>query len=121
MNMDSLIASIGAIVLAARLVGWIFQRIGQPKVVGEMVAGIVLGPSVFGHFFPIVFARVFPTSSIAMLAILGQLGMLLFIFLVGLEVDPERILRHKGVVILTSNSSIFVPLAIGIGAAKLLY
>ena len=121
MNMDSLIVSIGTILLAARMTGWIFKRIGQPKVVGEMVAGIVLGPSVFGHFFPSLFGRVFSPSSFVMLGILSQVGMLLFMFLIGLEVDPQKILSHKSVVIFTSNCSILVPLGLGIGVARALY
>ena len=51
-NTEQLILSVGTILLAARAFGWIFQRIGQPRVVGEMTAGIVLGPSFFGRFFP---------------------------------------------------------------------
>jgi K+:H+ antiporter len=121
MSIDSLIVSIGAILLAARLAGWIFKRLGQPKVVGEMAVGIVLGPSVFGHFFPGAFERVFPASSVATLAILSQIGMLLFMFLVGLEVDLQKILSHKSVVVLTSYCSILVPLALGIGMARVLY
>lgn len=121
MNIDSLIVSIGTILLAARLAGWIFKRIGQPKVVGEMAVGIVLGPSVLGHFSPSLFGRIFPPSSMVMLAILSQLGMLLFMFLVGLEVDLKKILNHKHVVVLTSNFSILVPLALGIGLSRALY
>ena len=60
MNTGQLILSIGAILLTARVFGWLFQRIGQPRVVGEMIAGIVLGPSLFGRFFPDTFAYVFP-------------------------------------------------------------
>jgi Kef-type K+ transport system membrane component KefB len=121
MSIDSLIVSIGIILLAARLGGWIFRHIGQPKVVGEMAVGIILGPSVFGHFFPSMFERIFSPSSFAMLGILSQVGMLLFMFLIGLEVDLHKIISHKRVVILTSNCSILVPLGLGIGLANALY
>ena len=61
MSIDQLILSVGAILLAARLLGWIFQCLGQPRVVGEMAAGIALGPSLLGRFFPAAFAYVFPS------------------------------------------------------------
>ena len=121
MNIEQLILSVGVILLAARLFGWIFQRIGQPRVVGEMIAGIMLGPSLLGRFFPGVFAYVFPGSSMPGLTVLSQLGLLLFMFVVGLEVDLSRILKQRTVVVLISNFSIVLPLALGIGLAKGLY
>jgi Kef-type K+ transport system membrane component KefB len=120
-NTEQLILSIGAILLAARLFGWIFQRMGQPRVVGEMTAGIVLGPSVLGRFFPGTFARVFPSSSMPALTVLSQLGLLLFMFVVGLEVDLKRLLKQSAAVVLISNVSIVLPLALGVALATALY
>jgi Kef-type K+ transport system membrane component KefB len=116
-----LILSVGAILLAARGLGWAFQRIGQPHVVGEMIAGIVLGPSLLGRFFPGAFAYFFPSSSIASLAVLSQLGLLLFMFVVGLEVDLTHMLQPRAAVVLISNFSIGLPLALGVGLATALY
>jgi hypothetical protein len=93
---EQLILSIGTILLAARMFGWAFQRIGQPRVVGEMTAGILLGPSLFGRILPGAFAFVFPSSSLPAIAVLSQLGLLLFMFVVGLEVDLKRILKSWG-------------------------
>ena len=121
MSTEQLIVSIGAILLAARLFGFIFQFIGQPRVVGEMTAGIVLGPSVLGRFFPGVSAHIFPASSLPTLTVLSNLGLLLFMFTVGLEVDFKLILRQRLAVVLTSNVSILAPLALGIGLAGFLY
>ena len=121
MNTEPLILSIGAILLTARVFGWLFQRIGQPRVVGEMTAGIVLGPSLFGRFFPGTFAHVFPSSTMPGLTVLSQLGLLLFMFVVGLEVDLKRILKQRAAVVLISNVSIVLPLALGIGLATALY
>jgi Kef-type K+ transport system membrane component KefB len=118
---EQLILSIGTILLAARIFGWFFQHIGQPRVVGEMTVGIVLGPSLFGRFFPDAFAYVFPASSLPALTILSQLGLLLFMFVVGLEVDLNRILKQRAAVVLISNVSIVLPLALGIGLSKVLY
>jgi Kef-type K+ transport system membrane component KefB len=120
-NTEQLILSVGTILLAARVLGWLFQRIGQPRVVGEMTAGIVLGPSLLGRFFPGAFAYVFPASSIPMIGVLSQLGLLLFMFVVGLEVDLKRILKRRAAVVLISNCSIVLPLALGVAVAKVLY
>src|ERR1700693_5748312 len=94
---------------------------GQPRVVGEMTAGIVLGPSLFGRFFPDAFTYVFPSSSMPALTVLSQLGLLLFMFVVGLEVDLERIFEQRAAVVLISNVSIVLPLALGVCLARVLY
>ena len=120
-EIGNIIIAIGTVLLMAHLTGWVFKQIGQPHVVGEMVAGIALGPSLFGHFFPVAFAHVFPASSVAALDTLGQFGMLLFMFLVGLEADPRSILKHKAVVVVTSSFSILLPLVLGIILGNLLY
>jgi len=120
-NTEQLILSVGTILLAARFLGWIFQLIGQPKVVGEMTAGIMLGPSLLGRFFPGIFAYVFPASSIPAIEVLSQLGLLLFMFVVGLEVDLKRIVKQRATVVLISNFSILLPLALGAALAKVLY
>ena len=120
-NTEQLILSIGTILLTARAFGWIFQRIGQPRVVGEMTAGIALGPSLFGQFFPGAFAYIFPSSSLPALTVLSQLGLLLFMFVVGLEVDLQRLLKQRAAVVLISNISILLPLSLGVGLATTLY
>jgi Kef-type K+ transport system membrane component KefB len=121
MNFDQLIVALCTILLMARVVGWIFQRVGQPRVVGEMTAGLLLGPSVFGRFFPSAFHSVFPSSSFSAIALLSQLGLLLFMFVVGLEVDLTQVLKQRAAVILISNVSIALPLALGVTLATALY
>lgn len=121
MSTEQLILSVGVILLAARLFGRLFQSIGQPRVVGEMTAGIVLGPSVLGRLFPSALDHVFPASAVPALTALSQLGLLLFMFVVGLEVDLRRVLKQSAAVVLISNVSILLPLALGIGLAKFLY
>jgi Kef-type K+ transport system membrane component KefB len=120
-NTEQLLLSVATILLAARTLGWVFQRIGQPRVVGEMTAGIVLGPSLFGRFLPDAFAYVFPSSSLPGLTVLSQLGLLLFMFVVGVEVDLGRILKQRTAVVLISNVSILLPLASGVALATALY
>lgn len=121
MKTEELILSIGIVLLTTQVFGWIFHHIHQPRVVGEMTAGILLGPSLFGRFFPGTFAFVFPASSMPALTVLSQVGLLLFMFVVGLEVDLKRILRQPAAVVLISNVSIVLPLVMGVGLAKVLY
>lgn len=121
MSTEQLIISLGTILLATRLFGFLFQRIHQPRVIGEMVAGIFLGPSLLGRFFPSFFAYVFPTSTQPILIALSQLGLILFMFIVGLEVDLKLIVQQGFAVVLTSNLSILVPLALGMGFAATIY
>jgi Kef-type K+ transport system membrane component KefB len=120
-NVEGFVLSLATILLAARAVGWAFQHIGQPRVVGEMMAGIMLGPSLLGRFFPAAFAYVFPESSLPALSALSQLGVLLFMFVVGLEIDLKRVLKQRAAVVLTSNISIALPLLLGVLLARRLY
>jgi len=108
-----LLVQIAAVVIAARGVGLLFRRIGQPQVVGEMVAGILLGPSFLGWIAPGFSARLFPPDSLGFLSSISQVGLLVFMFLVGLELNP-RLLRGRGpTAVVTSHASIVVPFVLG--------
>jgi Kef-type K+ transport system membrane component KefB len=120
-KIDQLILAFGVILLTARVLGWFFQRIGQPRVIGEMTAGILLGPSVFGRFFPAAFHYVLPDSSFPAISLLSQVGLLLFMFVVGLEVDLAHVLKQRTTIVLVSNVSIALPLVLGVWLAKALY
>jgi Kef-type K+ transport system membrane component KefB len=101
------------ILAAARCVGWVLRRLGQPQVVGEMVAGILLGPSLLGFLAPGLSDSLFPPESLGFLSAVSQLGVIVFMFLMGLEVDPG-LLRSKGrTVLATSQAGILVPFALG--------
>ena len=73
------------ILAVARGVGFLARRIGQPQVVGEMIAGVLLGPSLFGHFAPELQQRLFPQESLKILYVGAQLGVGLYMFLVGVD------------------------------------
>ena len=120
-NLVTLLLQVAAIVVTARLVGLLFRLIGQPQVVGEMVAGILLGPSFLGWVAPKLSGALFPAASLGYLSTLSQVGLLLFMFLVGLEFDPGLIRGRGRAVVLISNVSIAVPFALGSGLALYLY
>ena len=116
-----LLVQIGVVLVAARLVGLLFRALHQPQVVGEMVAGILLGPSLLGWAAPGLSAAVFPADSLGLLTGLSQIGLLFFMFLVGLELDG-RLLKGRGdVAVVTSHVSIVVPFFLGAALAYYLY
>lgn len=119
--MGILIAQLVIILALSRGLGFVAARLRQPLVIAEIVAGIVLGPSLLGWLAPSVLTAVFPTDSLQSLKMLSQVGLLLFMFLVGLELDP-KLLRGRGrASVAISHTSIVVPFALGALAAPFLY
>jgi len=109
------------VIAAARLVGSMFMRHGLPAVVGEMTAGILLGPSLLGHLWPAGFAFVFPQESLGALRLFSQIGICLFMFTVGMELQSGH-LRHKvGTAVAVSHASIVVPFLLGVSLATVLF
>jgi Kef-type K+ transport system membrane component KefB/nucleotide-binding universal stress UspA family protein len=105
----------------SRLVGLAFRWINQPLVIGEIVAGIMLGPSLFGLVAPGLAATLFPPETIPFLNVLSQVGLIFFMFLIGLELKPKYLSGNLEVAILTSHVSILVPFSLGTLLAVLLY
>jgi Kef-type K+ transport system membrane component KefB len=116
-----LIAQIGVILIVARIVGWLFSKLHQPRVIGEMVAGILLGPSLLGWVAPGASAALFPQASLGYLNALSQVGLLLFMFLVGLELDLEQLRKLGRAAVTTSLASIIAPFILGFLLAIYLY
>jgi len=110
-----------AIILASRAVGALFGLFHQPRVIGEVVAGILLGPSVVGHFFPGVTASLFPSSVMPLLNIIAQIGVMLFMFVVGLELNTELLRKKTHATMAISHASILLPFLMGSALALLLY
>lgn len=116
-----LLLQIITILLTCRLFGWIFQKIGQPTVIGEIVAGIVLGPSVLGHLFPHVSAFLFPIESLGNITTLSQFGLILFMFAIGMELNLTEVRRKLKETILISHTSTIVPFFCGMLTAYCVY
>jgi Kef-type K+ transport system membrane component KefB len=116
-----LITQICVILVASYSVAWLLKKVHQPQVVGEMVAGVLLGPSLLGWVLPGFSAVVFPANSLGPMFLLSQIGLLIFMFMVGLELDTHKLreLGHTAVVI--SHSSIIVPFGLGVLLAFHLY
>ncbi|MFB2879313.1 cation:proton antiporter [Floridanema aerugineum] len=96
----------------SRLVGLGFRLLKQPLVIGEIVAGIILGPSLLGLVAPGIAATLFPAETIPYLNVLSQIGLIFFMFLIGLELDPKYLRGNLDIAILTSNVSILVPFSL---------
>jgi Kef-type K+ transport system membrane component KefB len=103
-----------AVILAAvRLVGLAARKIGQPQVVGEMIAGVLLGPSLFGLLSPDWQTRVFPEETQAILYIVSQIGLVLYMFLIGAEFDVSLIRKRLRAATMVSLAGILVPFTLG--------
>jgi Kef-type K+ transport system membrane component KefB len=116
-----LLLQIAVILAVCRLLHEGCERIGQPPVIGEIIAGLLLGPSFFGWLAPGLFARLFPPASLPALNALSQIGLVLFMFLVGLHLDVAEVWALRGVAGLAGLLSIAVPFAAGLLLAKPLH
>lgn len=116
-----LLVQIVVVLAAARLCGHLIRRLGQPAVMGEILAGILLGPSLLGLVAPEALAFLFPPASLPTLSVLAQVGVLLFMFVVGLEVDLSKQARQVRAAIVVSHAGIVLPFLLGIGVALLGY
>jgi Kef-type K+ transport system membrane component KefB len=109
------------ILIAARGMGLVFARFCQPPVVGEMIAGIVLGPSLLGRFAPGVFAYLLPHSVVPYISVLAQLGVILYMFLIGVTLDTNLLHSRAHASVAISHASIIAPFLMGGALALWLY
>ena len=116
-----LLAQIITIIIVARFFGWMFRKIGQPTVIGEIIAGIVLGPSLVGMYFPEFSHALFPTASLGNLQFLSQIGLILFMFVIGMELDLKVLKNKANEALVISHASIIIPFALGVGLAYFVY
>jgi len=120
-DLFKLVLQIAVILAVCRIVGSIFRKLGQPRVVGEMFAGILLGPSLLGWMAPGVSAYLFPAASLGFLNALSQIGVVVFMFLVGLGINPGELKRHGHAAVLTSHVSITAPFVLAAFLSFYLY
>ena len=116
-----LILQLIVIVLAARACGSVARRFGQPPVIGEIVAGLLLGPSLLGWMAPDTSGFLFPTASMPILQLLSQIGVLLFMFVVGVELEPAYLRGKAQAAIAVSHFSIIFPFTLGVALSLALY
>jgi len=116
-----LLLQIIIILITCRCVGLLFKKIGQPTVIGEIVAGILLGPSVLGYFFPQLSAALFPEASLVYIQMLSQFGLILFMFTIGMELDLSVVRKRIQDTIFISHASTIVPFFIGMLMAYFIY
>ena len=116
-----LLLQVIVILVATRLFAYLFKKIKQPPVIGEVVAGIILGPSLAGYWFPSYTAFLFPASSMNTLQIFSQVGLILFMFVIGMELDLKVIRQKARAAVMISHASIIIPYALGVTLALFLY
>jgi len=119
--LSRLLLQIIAIVSFARLLGFLFRKIGQPSVIGEIIAGIALGPSLLGWLLPDVSAFLFAKEQVASLQLLSQIGLILFMFIIGMELNPSAIRERIHSAVVISHASILFPFLLGMGLSLYLY
>ena len=121
LRLDTFLIQIVIILAVAQVVGMALRKVGQPAVVGEMLAGILLGPSVLGALWQAGYALLFPAGSVRFLSSVSQLGLVMFMFLVGLELRPDDLRGRGYAAILVSHTSIMLPLFLGALLSLVLY
>jgi len=121
LRLDTFLIQIVIILAVVQLVGVALRKVNQPAVVGEMLAGILLGPSVLGALWPAGYAQLFPAGSVRFLASVSQLGLVMFMFLVGLELRPADLRGRGHTAVLVSHTSILLPLFLGTLLSLVLY
>lgn len=107
--MTLLLVQMTIVLLVAMLCGWLARKLGQARVIGEIIGGILIGPSVFGRFAPHAAQKIFPLSSLGNFEQLSTIGLVLFLFLIGAELDYGHLRRERKTAIYASTVSIFIP------------
>lgn len=116
-----ILAQIVTIIFVSRIFSFIFRKIHQPTVIGEIIAGIALGPSLLGMIFPEISTALFPENSMGNLNLLSQVGLILFMFIVGMELDIKAIQNRVKEAVVVSNAGILIPFTLGMGLAYFIY
>jgi Kef-type K+ transport system membrane component KefB len=121
LDLLTLVLQMTVVLGACRLLGDLFLKLGQPRVNGEMFAGILLGPSLLGRFAPSISHYLFPSSGVEFLNALGQVGVILFMFLVGMSINPATLKNQGKAAVAGTLVSIAAPMVLAFGLGKYLY
>ncbi len=113
--------AIAIVLIVARLFGIVAVKVGQPRVMGEVIAGLVLGPSLLGAFSANLQATLFPSDTLSALGVVANLGLIFYMFLVGMEVDRGQLRGRAVQAAAISNASVALPMLLGIAIALPLY
>lgn len=117
----ALFLAVVAVLIVARLFGILAVKVGQPRVMGEVVAGICLGPSLLGLVSPNLQAAIFPSDILPALGVLANLGLIFYMFLIGLDIDLDQLKGRAPQALTISNASVALPMLLGIAVALPLY
>jgi len=109
------------ILITSRIFGFIFKRLGQQTVIGEIIAGIFLGPSILGWLFPDLSSFIFPHNSFISLQFLSQIGLAFFMFVIGMELDLSKIRNRANDAVMISHVSIIIPFFLGTGLSYFIF
>ena len=120
LNLPLFLLQLAVIIGCCQVLAWGFRKAGQPQVVGEMVAGIALGPTLFGTLAPGPYHALFPASSLNELSAMSEAGLVIFLFLIGVRVDFAELRDQSRVAVITSIASILVPCTAGIALGRFL-
>jgi Kef-type K+ transport system membrane component KefB len=118
---QKLLFALPLVILVCRAQAGITRRLGQPAVIGEIIVGILLGPSFLGWLWPSAFNWLFQPALTAAINVLAQIGIVLFMFLVGHEIDLTLIRQRSKAAVLVSHASIAIPFLSGIVLALVMY
>ena len=116
-----ILLDVAVILIAARAGGVLFERLGQPSVIGEIAAGIALGPTLLGLLPGDPSSDLFPADALAVLQLIGQLGLVLFMFAVGWDLDLKIVRHRERAAATVSIASILLPFALGLALAAHLH
>lgn len=116
-----LLLQVLTIIIVSRLLGFLFKKMGQPMVIGEIIAGIALGPSLLGLYLPEVSEFIFPKHSLGSLQVLSQIGLILFMFIIGMELNLNVLKNKAHEAVVISHASIVIPFTLGVGFAYFIY